>query len=160
MNPARLRPELQQQVAMQLGHGSFTPHFAPAGKLLPVREVKKPRGAAKDLFSKKRKELERLALVFDFFILHNIPFPIGEFRFHPKRLWRFDFAWPERKIALEVEGGMWIHGRHSRGSGRIKDMEKYSAAAVLGWRLLYVQPKELLTAQTAEMIKGALQIAA
>lgn len=30
---------------------------------------------------------------------------VREHRFHPTRRWRFDFAWPDEKVALEVEGG-------------------------------------------------------
>ncbi len=58
-----------------------------------------------------------------------------EHRFHPVRKWRFDFAWPELKIAAEVEGGVWTKGRHTRGAGFIKDCEKYNAAGELGWRV-------------------------
>jgi len=57
----------------------------------------------------------------------------AEYRFHPKRRWRFDFAIPKRKIAIEIEGGTWIQGRHARGPGMAKDCEKYNAAANLGW---------------------------
>jgi len=59
-----------------------------------------------------------------------------EYRFHPVRKWRFDFADPQRKIAVEVEGGIFTNGRHSRGSGMRSDMEKYNAATMLGWRVL------------------------
>lgn len=59
-----------------------------------------------------------------------------EFRFHPKKRWRFDFALPEHKIAIEVEGGTWSNGRHTRGAGYRKDCEKYNAANVLGWHVL------------------------
>lgn len=59
--------------------------------------------------------------------------PVSEFRFHPTRLCRFDFAFPDRLIAVEVEGGVWSGGRHTRGSGFIGDCEKYNAAAALGW---------------------------
>lgn len=69
--------------------------------------------------------------------------PEVEYRFHPTRQWRFDYAWPGMKVALEVEGGMWVEGRHNRGSGQVKDLEKYSEAAILGWRILYCQPSEL-----------------
>jgi len=54
----------------------------------------------------------------------------AEYRFHPERKWRFDYAWEAQLVALEVEGGCWVNGRHSRGSGKIKDMEKYSAASI------------------------------
>lgn len=56
-----------------------------------------------------------------------------EYRFHSKRKWRFDFAIPSRKIAIECEGGVWSGGRHTRGSGVIGDMAKYNEAAKLGW---------------------------
>lgn len=49
------------------------------------------------------------------------------------RQWRFDFAWPDRQIAAEIEGGIWTGGRHSRGAGFSKDIVKYNAAAELGW---------------------------
>lgn len=47
--------------------------------------------------------------------------------------WRFDFAWPEVMFAVEVEGGGWSGGRHTRGAGFAADMQKYHHAAALGW---------------------------
>lgn len=66
----------------------------------------------------------------------KLPEPVREYRFAPDRKWRFDFAWPDRKLAVEVEGGVYSGGRHTRGSGYIKDLEKYNRAAVLGWCVL------------------------
>jgi uncharacterized protein (UPF0128 family) len=63
----------------------------------------------------------------------GLPEPEKEYRFHDVRKWRFDLAWPDRKIALEVEGGAYISGRHTRGKGYEGDCEKYSMAAILGW---------------------------
>ena len=63
----------------------------------------------------------------------GLPEPETEFKFHDKRKWRFDFAWPEYQIFLEVEGGTWTQGRHNRGSGYQKDAEKYNEASRLGW---------------------------
>lgn len=59
-----------------------------------------------------------------------------EHQFHPERRWRFDFAWPTYKIAVELEGGTWTGGRHVRGAGFAADCAKYNAAALLGWRVL------------------------
>ena len=59
-----------------------------------------------------------------------------ELVFAPPRKWRFDFANRALRIAVEVEGGTWIAGRHNRGSSIEKDMEKYNAAAVMGWLVL------------------------
>lgn len=75
----------------------------------------------------------------------GIPEPVPEYRFHALRRWRFDYAWPLHKLALEIEGGIWTQGRHTRGSGAVADLEKYSEAALLGWRILYVQPRDLRT---------------
>lgn len=68
----------------------------------------------------------------------NLPAPIQEFRFAPPRRWRFDFAWPDRMVALEVEGGTWISGAHTRGGHFESDAEKYNEAALAGWRVLRV----------------------
>lgn len=83
--------------------------------------------------------------------------PTIEFRFHPTRQWRFDFAWPEFKVALECEGAVWVRGRHTRGSGFVKDLEKYNTATALGWRLLRVQPGDLLTQATADLIRETMR---
>ncbi len=87
----------------------------------------------------------------------KLPHPTPEHHFHPERMWRFDYAWPEHRIALEVEGGVWTQGRHTRGSGFVKDMEKYNAAAVLGWRVLRVTPEKLTTRGTEEMLRRVLK---
>jgi very-short-patch-repair endonuclease len=58
-----------------------------------------------------------------------------EFRFHPTRKWRFDFAIPELKIAIECEGGVYTKGRHVTGQGYSNDCTKYNAANELGWHV-------------------------
>jgi len=68
----------------------------------------------------------------------QLPAPIREWRFHPVRRWRFDFAWPDRLVAVECEGGTWSEGRHVRGGGFENDCWKYNSAAVLGWKVLRV----------------------
>jgi very-short-patch-repair endonuclease len=57
-----------------------------------------------------------------------------EYRFHPRRRWRFDFAWPPERVALECDGGQWAPrgGRHNTD----QDREKLNEAARLGWRVL------------------------
>jgi very-short-patch-repair endonuclease len=62
--------------------------------------------------------------------------PVREYRFAEPRKWRFDFAFCGSKLAVEIEGGTWNGGRHSRGSGMAADMEKYNTAVKLGWRVL------------------------
>lgn len=58
-----------------------------------------------------------------------------EYGFHPERRWRFDFADPEKKVAVECEGATWSGGRHVRGAGFHKDCEKYNEASRLGWQV-------------------------
>ena len=79
-----------------------------------------------------------------------------EWRFHPKRRWRFDYAWPAKKVALEVEGGVWTGGRHTRGKGFLGDVEKYNSATVLGWRVLRCIPNNLKSQNTIELLKTLL----
>lgn len=64
-----------------------------------------------------------------------------QYRFWEGRKFAFDFADPKFMIAIEIEGGIWIQGRHNRGSSFEKDMEKYNMATVLGWRLLRFSTK-------------------
>ena len=73
----------------------------------------------------------------------GLPPPVAEHRFHPVRRWRFDFAWPEKRLAVEVEGGVFVQGRHARGAGIRADIEKYNAAVLMGWRVLRYLPEQL-----------------
>lgn len=98
-------------------------------------------------------------IVLPYYSQRGLPIPETEYRFCDARKWRFDFAWPESRIALEVEGGVWTGGRHTRGSGFIKDMEKYNIAAMLGWRVLRVQPKDLCMKSTVDLIVKTLTTA-
>ena len=73
----------------------------------------------------------------------GLPEPIPEYKFHHARRWRADYCWPIHKVIVEVEGGVWTEGRHTRGSGFVKDMEKYNAAALLGFYVLRYTPQQL-----------------
>lgn len=75
--------------------------------------------------------------------IQGLPVPEYEVRFHPDRKWRFDAAWPAHMIALEVDGGLYVNGGHSRGAAREGDYEKDAAALMLGWRVLRVSTGQL-----------------
>lgn len=81
---------------------------------------------------------------------------VKEFRFHPTRRWRFDYAMPEHKIAVEVEGGVWTGGRHTSPKGFLGDMEKYNTATAMGWRILRTIPDELVSAKMLKMLRGMI----
>ena len=90
------------------------------------------------------------------FKMQGLPKPTFELRFHPVRRWRFDLAWEDQKVALEVQGGIWTNGRHSRGAAMLKEWEKLNTAAGMGWRILYCQPSDLLMSETILAIREAL----
>ncbi len=71
----------------------------------------------------------------------ELPKPEAEYKFDPGRRWRFDWAWPEQKVAVEVDGGQYVAngGRHNRDSDRWKMNE----AATYGWRVLRFSPQML-----------------
>lgn len=112
------------------------------------------RDAARALRRKEAAE-ERIRLV-RHFTAAGLPTPTPEHQFAPPRLWRLDLAWPAHRLALEVEGGVWTEGRHTRGSGFLRDMEKYNRLAVLGWRILRCTPEELYEPATLELVRAAL----
>lgn len=91
-----------------------------------------------------------------FFMRAGIEAPTSEYRFHKTRKWRFDYAWPHAKVALEIEGGVWSGGRHTRGKGFLGDMEKYNAAAVAGWTVIRCTPDGLMSATTLAMLREVL----
>jgi len=67
----------------------------------------------------------------------GLPVPEREFKFHEKRKWRFDFAFPEQLWAVEINGGGWNSGAHNRNPIAMwRDYEKLNAAQELGWRVL------------------------
>lgn len=87
----------------------------------------------------------------------GLPIPEREWRFHPERRWRFDFAWPGDKLAVEVEGGIFVHGRHSRGAGILGDIEKANAATIMGWRIIRVAGPHIKSGEALQWIEGALR---
>jgi hypothetical protein len=107
----------------------------------------------------KRREADAEAVrIVRHFSAAGLPAPTREHRFEPSRKWRLDLAWPAHRLALEVEGGVWMAGRHTRGSGYLRDVAKYNRLAVLGWRLLRCTPETLYEAETLELVRSALEV--
>lgn len=96
----------------------------------------------------------------------GLPEPVFELKFHPTRKWRFDIAWLLSDelsglqgftgVALEVQGQIWFKGGHSSGVGIKRDWEKFMEAQILGWKIAWCEPKDLLTKETAEIVKRLL----
>ena len=80
------------------------------------------------------------------------PYPKREFRFHPVRKWRFDFAWERERVAVEMEGGVFIGGGHNRGRQYTMDCRKYNSATAAGWRVLRYTTADI-TERPVQMIE-------
>ena len=84
--------------------------------------------------------------------LHGLPPYVTEHRFHPTRRWRLDYAWPELKLAVEVHGGTYTNGRHTRGGGFTVDREKMNEAAIYGWTVLEVTSAQVRSGQMRQWL--------
>jgi len=88
----------------------------------------------------------------------HLPHPVTEYMFAaPGNKWRFDYAWPSLRIALEVEGGLYM--KHASGhrsvTGVLRDMTKYNRAAAMGWFVIRCQPETLLQWATINNVVDA-----
>lgn len=81
---------------------------------------------------------------------------VAEYRFCSERRFRFDFACIEKKIAIEIEGGVFTNGRHTRGTGYINDMEKYNLAQELGWKVFRYTPSQQFTSDAIDQVKRVI----
>lgn len=86
----------------------------------------------------------------------KIPFET-EYKFHPDRKWRFDYAIIQAKIAIEVHGGVYTQGRHTRGKGFENDREKINTATILGWRVLEVTPEQIRNGKAIEFLSKLME---
>jgi hypothetical protein len=112
----------------------------------------------------RKKDKETVPLSYrkqypDFFRLIDgnpaIPDPVEEFRFDPKRRSRADLAWPDQKLALEIEGGAFMKKGGHRGSisGYLKDIEKYNNYSLLGWSLLRFTPQQIKSCEAYDVLR-------
>ncbi|MGE8653484.1 MAG: hypothetical protein ACN6NV_07010 [Acinetobacter gandensis] len=121
---------------------------APKSKRSSKRPKVKSQKVPNEFEAKLALELKALKLDFE-----------QEFKFHQSRKWRADFHLKGRMILIEVEGGIWSGGRHTRGKGYIGDMQKYNAATMLGYQVIRFsteQVKSGLAIQQIEKMVGDL----
>jgi len=98
----------------------------------------------------------------------GIPMPRTEYEFHPERDFRFDYAWPDHKVALESDGGIFGKGKKCELCGRrragahssikdiLRNMDKGNEAAILGWKVLHVTPDELVNGHAQWLLERAM----
>ena len=84
--------------------------------------------------------------------LQGLPAYVTEHRVHPTRRWRFDYCWPELKLAVEVHGGTYTNGRHTRGGGFTVDREKMNEAAICGWTVIEVTSAQVRSGQMRQWL--------
>jgi very-short-patch-repair endonuclease len=102
----------------------------------------------KALAKSKREKLEKKFL----FVWKALKGPAlaREQHFDPNRKFRFDFCHTLSSVAIEVEGGQWIGGRHNTGAGFQRDAEKYFFATVKhGWTVVRLS-ESMLTREYLE----------
>lgn len=90
----------------------------------------------------------------------GLPEPEREYRFHPTRRFRLDFAWPAHMLAVEIEGGVYRGGGHTSVAGLKRDIEKGNLLTLLGWRLLRFHGDQVRSGEATETIRQALEPAA
>ena len=79
-----------------------------------------------------------------------------EYRFEPKRRWRADFAYLQARCLIEVEGGIWIQGRHNRAAGFNADLEKYLEAGLQGWRVFRFGAEQITMKNVERLVREVL----
>jgi very-short-patch-repair endonuclease len=87
----------------------------------------------------------------------GLPEPETEVRFLEGRRFAFDLAWRDRKLAAECEGGTYSGGRHTRPAGYERDCEKYSLAAIAGWRVLRFTGRMIGDGRAIDLIERAMK---
>lgn len=114
------------------------------GRKTTPRLKRQPRGAKVESEGESLLVIQLKALKIEF---------EREFKFHQKRKWRADFHLIGKKILIEVEGGIWSGGRHTRGKGYIRDMEKYNAATALGYRIFRYSTEQVKSGLAIQQIQ-------
>ena len=89
--------------------------------------------------------------------VHGLPPAVREFPFALPRKFRFDFAWLEERIAVEIEGGTRRNGRHNRHDGFSRDCEKYNLAARDGWKVFRFTGEMVQDGEAVNFVKSVFE---
>lgn len=85
------------------------------------------------------------------------PEPVAERKMIPGRKFSCDLVWPTQLIVVEVNGGAFIGGRHSRGIGQVKDWEKLNLLALQGLCVLQVTPRQVSNGDLQKLLSMAFR---
>lgn len=121
-------------------------------KWIAIRAGKVPDGSG-------ATESELEATLYQQMRIAAVPLPEKQVRFHPTRQWRADFCWRELRVIVEVQGGTWTNGAHTRGGGYENDCEKMAEAQLLGYRVLYVTGDMVKDGRALRLIERMLDFA-
>lgn len=88
---------------------------------------------------------------------HRLPEPEREVAFAKPRRFKCDWLFWGAMLMVEQEGGIFSHGRHVRGAGYLRDMEKYNIAALEGFRILRFTPQQIQTGDCLPVLRCALE---
>ena len=109
-----------------------------------------------------RYEIDHVDTLYAQIKLVGLPEPVRQYVFAlgedgaAVRRWRFDLAYVDLKIAVEVDGGLMTGGRHGGQPSVVRDIEKRLAAAVLGWRILHFMPRQVASGEALVWLEAAL----
>ena len=90
--------------------------------------------------------------------LSKFPESVSELVFHPTRRWRFDHAWPDHMIAVEIHGGVYTGGHHVSAEGFINDRHKMNEAALLGWQVIEVTTDDVRNGNLEKWLTRAFEL--
>lgn len=76
-----------------------------------------------------------------------------EYQFDKERKWKFDFAFPSQKLAIEVDGRY-----HRTHKGQHADSEKFNEATRQGWRTLRLPADHLSKVKAEAFVKLVLEV--
>lgn len=88
----------------------------------------------------------------------ELPEPIREYQAIKGRKFRFDFAWVDARLLVEVNGGTYTKGAHSTGQGIARDYEKIRLGQDCGWKVYPFDGKAIKSGEAVEIIRKALEV--
>lgn len=136
--PLRLKPSEARKLGVPV------PIWEPP--LERPRKPRKPRGAKTGSVSAPRLFVAACKA-------HGLPEPVPEYRFLKDRKFRWDWAWPRFGVAVEIQGGIWVQGKHSRGAGQLRDFEKWNLAQKAGWHVFLATPQQVSDGSLFEFLR-------